>query len=99
VASEDIKNGKRLVLVKEAAKNYSVGEAVLSDAAPRRTGSLEGSWPGAALAASSAATSGQVATSSSGLTASASPPAAPVGSQTADESSVRHETSPVVGFS
>ncbi len=82
-----------------AAGLYSVGEAGLSVSASWRDGSLVGGGPCAAAAASSAASCVQVATSRTRVTALASPPAAPVGRRAADGPSVRHETSPVVGFS
>jgi hypothetical protein len=80
----------------------SVVEADFSVAASWRNGSLVRGGPRAAAAAAAAtpvASCLLVSASGTGVTASASSPAAPVGSRAADRASVRHETSPVVCFS
>ena len=77
----------------------SVVKADFSVAASWRNGSLVRGGPRAAAAASPVASYLLVAASRTGVTASASPPAAPVGGRAADGASVRHEPSPVVCFS
>jgi hypothetical protein len=79
----------------------SVVEADFSVAASWRNGSLVRGGPRAAAAAAAAthvASCLLVAASGTGVTASASSPAAPVGSRAADRASVRHEVSQIFAF-
>ena len=77
----------------------SVVEADFPVAASCWNGSLVRGGPRAAAAATPVASCLLVSASGTGVTASASSPAAPVGSRAADRASVRHEPSPVVCFS
>ena len=83
----------------QGSENYSVVGTDLSGTSPWRARPLVRSGPGAAPAAAKAAAGVLTASTGGGLTASSSPSTTSVDSWPAHGTSVRHEPSPVEGFS